>query len=102
MDSGEIRIGLRLLERDDQRALLKFEVIDTGIGIEPDALTLLLSDAHLFEQLDSTAARRFGGLGVGLAHARELAKLMGGQLGAESTPGQGSTFWFSAWLRVCS
>lgn len=102
MESGRVAVGITLLERDEQRALLRFEVADTGIGIDPDALPALLSDAHLFEQLDSTVARKFGGLGIGLAHVRELARLMGGQLGAESVPGQGSSFWFTASLRIPS
>ena len=100
MEAGQVDVGITLLEREGLRVLLRFEVADTGIGIDPEALPALLSDAQLFEQLDSTAARRFGGLGIGLAHVRELARLMGGQLGAESVPGQGSRFWFTARLRV--
>ena len=100
MDAGSVDVGITLVERDAQQALLCFEVADTGIGIDPEALPALLSDTHLFEQLDSAASRKFGGLGIGLAHVRELARLMGGQLGAESVPGEGSRFWFTARLQV--
>lgn len=100
MESGQIDMRITLLERDGAHAFVRFEVDDTGMGIEPGALAMLLSDAHLFEQLDSTAARKYGGLGIGLAHVRELARLMEGELGAESTPAQGSKFWFTARLRI--
>lgn len=100
MESGQIDMRMTLLERDGAHALVRFEVDDTGMGIEPGALAILLSDAHLFEQLDSTAARKYGGLGIGLAHVRELARLMEGELGAESAPAQGSKFWFTARLRI--
>lgn len=86
---------------DSQNAdglMVRFAVADTGIGIEAEALTELLSDSHKFSQLDDGRSRKYGGLGVGLASVRELARLMGGQHGATSTPGQGSCFWFSACL----
>lgn len=102
MESGCVDVGIAVVERDTHGAFVRFEVADSGIGIAPEALSVLLSDAQLFEQLDSTAARKFGGLGIGLAHVRELARLMGGQLGAESTPGHGSRFWFTARLRTSS
>jgi CheY-like chemotaxis protein len=71
-------------------------VIDTGIGIEPSALGRLFSD---FEQADNSMPRRFGGTGLGLSITRKLARLMGGNAGAESTPGVGSSFWFTALLK---
>lgn len=97
-DAGAITISAATLAQDTDGVLLRFEVADTGIGISPTALDALLSDQHQFRQLDEREARKYGGLGVGLASVRELARLMGGNLGGTSTPGQGSRFWFTARL----
>ncbi|WP_157264294.1 PAS domain-containing hybrid sensor histidine kinase/response regulator [Azohydromonas aeria] len=85
-----------LREEADGRVLLRFEVQDTGVGIAPEVLPRLFES---FEQAEVSTNRRFGGTGLGLAITRRFAALMGGEAGARSAPGQGSTFWFTAWLR---
>ncbi len=94
-DRGTVIIRARLVAQDDSSALLRFEVQDTGIGIAPAVMPRLFA---AFEQADPSTTRRAGGTGLGLAITRRLAMLMGGEVGATSAPGAGSTFWFTARL----
>jgi PAS domain S-box-containing protein len=95
-EHGSITLRTQLLEENADSALILFEVVDTGIGIEPAVAARLFS---AFEQADNSTTRRYGGTGLGLAITRKLAQLMGGDAGVRSLPGQGSTFWFSARLK---
>jgi signal transduction histidine kinase/CheY-like chemotaxis protein len=75
---------------------LRFSVQDTGIGIAPDKLGQLFKP---FSQVDASDTRKFGGTGLGLSIVRSLAEQMGGRVGVDSVPGQGSTFWFEVRLK---
>lgn len=95
-ESGGITLRSRLIAEDEQSALLRFEVQDSGPGIPPEARERLFSP---FEQADNSTTRKYGGTGLGLAITRKLAELMGGAAGVESTPGMGSRFWFTVRLK---
>lgn len=95
-EQGVIRVRVSVLEENDVGLLLRFEVSDSGIGIEADKQPGLF-DA--FTQADVSTTRKYGGTGLGLAITRRLANMMGGDAGVASTLGHGSTFWFTARLR---
>lgn len=95
-EAGSVTISVQLVEDAADNALLRFEVSDTGIGVAPDALPRLFT---AFEQADNSMTRKYGGTGLGLAITRKIAEVMGGEAGARSELGQGSTFWFTARLR---
>ncbi len=89
---GEVAIDVYLLGRQDGRALVHFEVRDSGIGIDPDTLAILFQP---FTQADASTTRHFGGTGLGLSIVARLVEMMGGKVGAGSEPGKGSLFWFT-------
>ncbi len=92
---GWVRLRGELLGEDPHGLMVRFEVQDTGTGIALEQQALLF---NAFEQADSSSTRLHGGTGLGLALTRHIAHLMGGEVGVDSTPGQGSSFWFTARL----
>jgi len=97
-ERGDVTVSLRCpapQEDADGRCLLHFSVRDSGIGIAPDVQPRLF---QAFTQADSSTTRKYGGTGLGLAICRQLVDLMGGEIGADSAPGQGSLFWFTVRL----
>ena len=92
--SGEVRVRISPAgEHDDAPVFLCFEVRDTGIGMTAEQAARLFKP---YQQAEHSTARRYGGSGLGLAISRQLADLMGGEIGVDSTPGSGSCFWFTA------
>ncbi|MEA2223631.1 MAG: hypothetical protein QOH83_2007 [Solirubrobacteraceae bacterium] len=89
--AGEIVVRVSE-DREGERPGLRFKVSDSGIGIEQSAIERIFDS---FAQGDCSTTRRYGGTGLGLAISRRLVELMGGQMGVDSTPGEGSTFWFT-------
>ncbi len=92
---GSVVLVCSVVNQDEAGMMLRFDVRDTGIGIDADALRGLF---YAFSQADPSVNRRFGGTGLGLSITRRLADLMGGEAGACSEPGTGSRFWFTARL----
>ncbi len=94
-ERGGITLRARLLAAEGDRLQVRFEAQDSGIGVSPEQAARLF---QAFEQADLTTTRRYGGTGLGLAITRHLARMMGGDVGVDSEPGEGSTFWFTACL----
>ena len=95
VDRGEVSISVSSKGGTDTRVTLLFEVKDTGIGIPKDRMDRLFKS---FSQVDASTTRKYGGTGLGLTISKQLAELMGGEIGVESEEGKGSTFWFTVVL----
>ena len=95
-ETGHVFIEVRSEGETDRNVDLRFEVIDTGIGIPEDKRELLFQS---FSQVDASTTRKYGGTGLGLAISKRIVEMMGGAIGVESTFGKGSTFWFTVSLK---
>lgn len=95
-DKGNVRIRVSIVEELEDEHLLFFEVSDTGIGISPETQDHIF---NAFSQADSSTARTYGGTGLGLFISKQLAEMMGGEIGVKSNFGKGSVFWFTVRLK---
>ncbi len=96
-DQGEVILAVRVLGREHDTVELRFEVRDTGVGLTAEQSARLF---QAFEQADTSTTRRYGGTGLGLIITKRLVEMMGGAVGLESTPGEGSVFWCTTRLGV--
>ncbi|AUN97918.1 HAMP domain-containing protein [Bacteriovorax stolpii] len=95
-EGGEVHVRLDIIDRNNSAALLRFEVQDTGIGIDKNKMENLF---EAFSQEDQSTTRKFGGTGLGLSISKRLIDLMGGMIGVDSEVNVGSTFWFQIRLK---
>lgn len=91
-EKGGIYLGVELLEKTEDKTLLKFYVKDSGVGLKEDQIDKIFT---AFSQAEISTAREYGGTGLGLNISKQLVKLMGGEIGVESAYQQGATFWFT-------
>jgi len=95
-ENGFVRISLEVLNKDESGVFLRFSVTDSGVGITEEGKLRLFKE---FSQTEKSTTRKFGGTGLGLAISKKLTELMEGKIGVNSTPGQGSEFWFTIYLK---
>jgi signal transduction histidine kinase/CheY-like chemotaxis protein len=94
-EAGSIHLNAKLLSEENKNCLLEISVTDTGIGVTAEQKERIF---HPFEQAETSTSRKFGGTGLGLVISKRIVELMGGKIGVESQPGQGSTFTFTVRL----
>src|SRR3954471_18929458 len=92
-EHGSVVVRVASLEETEKTVTMRFDVSDTGVGIKPEAQTRIFDE---FMQADGSTTRKHGGSGLGLAISKQLVEMMGGSIHVESSPGEGSTFWFTS------
>src|SRR3954451_23556767 len=92
-EHGSVVVRVASLEETEKSVTMRFDVTDSGVGIKPEAQSRIFDE---FMQADGSTTRKHGGSGLGLAISKQLVEMMGGSIHVESSPGEGSTFWFTA------